>query len=395
VESDTRPQLTRGLRIGIDALAWNRRSGYGRHCRELVSALLRLPTRHSFTLMMEHDAPAPGGVDVLRFQAARAATRSMTRRFTDLIQLAKTIMRAPVDVWFFPSPQTFAPVLSRARVLVAIHDTLPWQFPHLIFAGRAQQLAWRLKVAIAMRQSTYVITVSDHAREKLSKYFRMPDSKLRVIGEAPAEVFKPSLDVPTVALFSERIGIPRNARVIAYHGALAPHKDLPTLVTAFARLNKLLEFSDVYLVLTGTSDWVNLRGEAYSLTDACKTLDRVKLPGSLDDTDLALLLNRATIAVLPSLDEGFGLTGLEAVACGTPLIATRSSALPDVLGSAAVYFTPGAEQELYACLVDLLRDSERRKAMREAGLAKVSSMSWETPARQLLSVFDEVSRRQA
>lgn len=378
------------IRIGIDALAWNRRTGYGRYCRELVSALLLIPTRYSFTLLMDSDACAPAGADVMRFASARSAGGPAARPLSELLRLAWTISRTPVDAWFFPSPLTFVPVVSRSRPLVVIHDTIPWRYPRFTSASRAQQLAWRLKLRLAIRQTARVITVSNHARESLARYLGMANSAIRVIGEAPAAVFKPNLDPKAIVMLSQRIGLPPEARAIVYHGAFAPHKDLRTLVAAFTRLCPKPEFRDVHLVLAGSGDGANCRTEFRSLEAMCQGLERVRFPGSLDDGDLALLLNRATLAVLPSLDEGFGLTGLEAVACGAPLIATRSSALPEVLGDGGFYFEPGDENELYAHLAGLLAGADLRRTLRERGLERIATLSWAGAARRLMSVFDEV-----
>jgi glycosyltransferase involved in cell wall biosynthesis len=378
------------IRIGIDALAWNQKSGYGRYCRELVSALLALPKRHCFTLLMESETCAPPGAQVVRLASRRNVDGGAMRPLVELLRLAWTITRTPVDAWFFPSPLTFVPILSRTRMLIAIHDTIPWRYPRYIFSSRAQQVAWRLKLALAVRQTASVITVSNHARESLAGYFEMPVSTIRVVGEAPAAVFKPNLDPTKIAALCERVGLPPKARIIVYHGAFAPHKNLRTLVGAFARLCRKAEFSDVHLVLAGSYEGVNDRREKRSLETMCPVVDRVIFPGSLDDADLALLLNRATLAVLPSLDEGFGLTGLEAAACGAPLVATQSSALPEVLGNGALYFTPGDREELYSHLVDVLTDADQRRELREQGLKRIATLSWATEAEKLLSVFEEL-----
>jgi glycosyltransferase involved in cell wall biosynthesis len=375
------------IRIGIDALAWNRRNGYGRYCRELVSALLLLPTRYSFTLLMEPGTGAPPGADIVR-SSSYGNGNGDARSLQELIRLVRTIARTPVDAWFFPSPLTFVPVLSRARMLIAIHDTIPWRYPHLIFSNRVQQLAWRLKLGLAIRQTTRVITVSNHARESIAHYFAMPTSSIRVVGEAPAAVFRAGLAATAIEMLSERIGLPTQARTIVYHGAPAPHKDLPTLIGAYERLCREPQFSDVYLVLAGSD--VGQNSSLDSLRARCEGLQRVKFLGLMDDDDLALLLNRATIAVLPSLDEGFGLTGLEAVACGAPLIATQSSALPEVLGDGAAYFTPGDCDGLYSRIVSLMIDENQRSGLRERGLAKIATLSWVDAAERLMSVFEEV-----
>lgn len=374
--------------IGINALEWNMKNGYGRYCRELVSALLLIPTRYSFTLLMDPDTSAPAGVAVVRFN--RRQGNASTRTLAELLKLTWTLSRIPVNAWFFPSPLTFVPVVSRARSIMTIHDTIPWLYPHLIFSNRAQQLAWRMKLMLAIRQSARVITVSNHARESLVSYFGMAASSISVINEAPAAAFKPNLDRGTVSALGQQLGLPPDARAIVYHGAFTPHKDLRTLIGAYAKLYNAPEFDDVHLVLAGSVGGSQGDVELRSLKAMCKNLVRVRFAGSLGDADLASLLNRATLAVLPSLEEGFGLTGLEAAACGATLIATRTSALPEVLGDGAIYFEPGDENELYAHLCHLLRDSSLRRKLREKGLASVSALSWDDAAKGLIAVFDQV-----
>jgi glycosyltransferase involved in cell wall biosynthesis len=337
--------------------------------------------------LMEPQICAPSGAEVVRLSPFGDG-EGPARPLMGLMRLAWTIARMPVDAWYFPSPLTFVPILSRARMLITVHDTLPWRYPHFIFGNRIQELGWRLKLALAIRQTARLVTVSNHARESLAGYFGIPASAIRVVSEAPAAVFKPDLDPMAIAQLSERIGLPAQARAIVYHGALAPHKDLRTLVGAFARLSREPRFSDVYLVLTGSE--LGHHSQVDSLKAMCPDLDRVKLPGSLNDGDLALLLNRAMLAVLPSLDEGFGLTGLEAVACGAPLVATRSSALPEVLGDGALYFTPGDRDGLYSHMVALTTDVEKRRMLRERGLERIATLSWASAAEKLMSIFEEV-----
>lgn len=378
-------------RIGIDALAWNDNTGYGRFCREIVSALLRIPTPYSFTLLMDADAIAPAAAEVIRVTPRRDGGPSM-RTLPRQLGVAWAIARARADLWFFPSPLHFVPVIGRAPVVVAIHDTIPWRYPHLIFSSYAQSLAWRIKLQLAVRQASHLIAVSAHARESVAQYFRLDKSEISVVGEAPAAIFRPLADCAALAAVSERLGVPQAARMIIYHGALAPHKNLRALARVFARLCREPAFDDVHLVLVGSCEGSN-RDEFRALQTICQGLDRVKFAGTLNDRDLVLALNRATLAVLPSFDEGFGLTGLEAVACGTPLIATHSSALPEVLGDAAVYFEPQDENILYEHLTGLLADVGRRRGMRERGLERSAALSWEREAMRLVRVFDALLAR--
>jgi glycosyltransferase involved in cell wall biosynthesis len=204
------------LRIGIDALAWNDKTGYGRFCREIVSALLRIPTRYRLTLLMNANASAPPGADIVRVSPA-------------LPRLAWAIARVRADLWFFPSPLHFVPVIARAPVVVAIHDTIPWRYPELIFPSYRQRIAWRIKLRLAVQQASHVITVSDHARASVAGHFGLAESAISVVGEAPGAVFRPLTDGAALAAISERLGVPPQARMVLYHGALAPHKNLRAL----------------------------------------------------------------------------------------------------------------------------------------------------------------------
>lgn len=379
------------IRIGIDALAWNDNTGYGRFCREIVSALLRIPIRYSFTLLLEPDTNPPAGVEVVRCPRGRHAGSAM-RTVPQLLGQAWTIARIPTDLWFFPSPLHFVPVLARVPVLVAVHDTMPFSYPRLIFPSLARRLAWRMKLRLAVQQASHLITVSHHARTSIARHFHLAESSISIVGEAPAAIFRPREDSAALAAISERLGIPAGARMVIYHGALAPHKNLRMLARVFAKLCLEPTFTDVYLVLAGSQDGSS-REEFHALQSICLGLDRVKFAGVLDDYDLTLALNRATLAVLPSLEEGFGLTGLEAAACGTPLIATRSSALPQVLCDAAVYFEPRDENALYEQLAGLLADVDRRNTLRERGIERAAALSWESSAMRLMEIFEAVLAR--
>lgn len=375
------------IRIGIDALAWGQQTGYGRFCREMTSALLRISTRCSFSLLMDPEVEPPPGAAVIPFGSRHDGLQSHT--VPRAIALARTIARVPPDLWFFPSPLHFVPVITRSPIVVAIHDTIPWSYPELIFPSYLQRVAWRIKLRLAVLQASHVVTVSDYARKSVARHFRLPAKSISVVGEAAAPIFKQVADDAALAAVSERLGIPPQARMIIYHGALAPHKNLPTLVKAFGRLCQDPAFSDVHLVMVGSpgkSDEPSFRG----LQGLCRGIQQVKLPGALDDRSLVLALNRATIAVLPSLEEGFGLTGLEAVACGTPLVATRLSALPEVLGDAAVYFEPLDEETLFSHMAGLLADPKRRFEVSELGLARAASLTWDKQARRLIDVFESV-----
>ena len=391
VPSTGQPKPEKPGRIGIVALEWNHNTGYGRFCRELVSALLRTPTGRRFTILTTPDAALPAGAEAVRLPMESG---SSMRTVASLARLAWTIRQIHADLWFFPSPLHFVPVLGRAEVVLTIHDIIPWRYPGLIFHSQAQWLAWAAKLHLAMRQAARLVTVSDNARKSIAQHFQRKEDAIAVVKEAPAAIFQPIADRAGGQRIRASLGLPERAKIVIYHGALAPHKNLPSLVRAFSRISREPGMEDIHLVLIGSPSGSS-QPEFQALRELCRQESRIKFPGALDDQDLVLALNSATIAVLPSLEEGFGLTGLEAAACGIPVIATRRSALPEVLSDAAAYFEPGNEPELYSLLKDLLLDDDRRLQMRQKGLERVAALGWDREAAHLSEIFDAVLARHA
>jgi glycosyltransferase involved in cell wall biosynthesis len=290
---------------------------------------------------------------------------------------------------FFPSVYTFVPVLRPMKVVVGVHDVIPERFPDYVFRGRRARLFWRLKSGLALRQATRVLTVSEHARQGIQACLHVAAERIGVTSEAPAPAFRPAADDAVSAVF-QQLGLTPGQRVIVYFGGITPHKNIHMLVSVFADLIQDGRFADVRLVIAG--DYT--RDVFYSAYPAVRAhveaacLEAVTFTGYIDDETAASLLTGAQVCVLPSLDEGFGLPGIEAAACGTPVIATRSSALPEVLGDAALYIDPTNPVELNAALERVLLDGALRQSMGARGLERAQRLSWQSAAERALHVFE-------
>jgi glycosyltransferase involved in cell wall biosynthesis len=173
-------------------------------------------------------------------------------------------------------------------------------------------------------------------------------------------------------------------------GGFGPHKNLPALLDSFARL----AVPDLQLVLVG-----EYRNEVFHTTYAqlreqierLGIQDRVVFTGYLSDDDVAVLLNLATVLVLPSLMEGYGLPAVEAAACGCPVIATRESPLPGLLGEGALYIEPTA-QGIYTALEQVVQSEHLRLRMSQAGRDAAGKLTWEFAARQMADVLKSVGK---
>jgi len=406
------PERERGLHIGVDGNCWANRRGYGRYTRELLHTLLAVDGRNRYSFFLDaataaqcDDLPAAAQQVVARTRqsAVEAASATGSRSLRDLWAMRRAVAQqaAGLDLFYFPSVYTYFPVPPRVPVLVTIHDTIPERFPHLTFSSPRTRLMWTLKTRYAVRQATArdragaIATVSETAKRAIIAHFRVAADRVVVIPDAAGRAFRL---LPTGAAAREalqRYGITGDARFILYVGGLSPHKNLPTLLEAFAALVAGGAWPNVQLVLVGdyTGDSFLSGYDALRRAAAAPALQgRVRFTGFGPDEDLVHIYNAAVALVLPSFDEGFGLPAVEAMACGTPVIASCAGALPEVVGEAGLSFDPHSPRELRACLEEVLRNDSTRLALRERGLRRASEFSWEKSATIALSVFDALKR---
>ncbi len=384
------------MKIGIDGSCLSNRRGFGRFTRLLVGALARQVTEHRFTVFV--DRPSSPLVDIPQaFERAtvdvgeapsQAASAGGRRRWRDMLAMGRAVSRSGVDLIYFPATYSFFPVWNVKKVVVTMHDTLPLTHPELVFPGLSGRIAWRLKEGAAARIADRIVTVSESSRQALQVWSGWPDQRIRVITEGPDPIFRPRADDPEADLVLERYGLAPAQRFLLYVGGLSPHKNLPRLVEAFARGAP----AETRLVLVGDmSDVFHTHVPEIRQAIARHDLgERVVLTGYVPDEDLVFLYSRAAALVQPSLLEGFGLPAVEAMACGTPVIASRAGSLPEVIGNAGLYFDPTNVGSISEAIRSFLSDPALGSALAALALQQSARFTWEASARALLACFDEL-----
>ncbi|MEA2626508.1 MAG: hypothetical protein QOD06_2553 [Candidatus Binatota bacterium] len=383
------------MRILVDATCWPNRRGFGRHARSLVTALVEVDRENRYTLVMDGDGsgPLPPGVEVRRVRTTVpttvAASANGRRTFGDLYAMSRALSDPAFDVVLFPAVYSYVPVLSRARKVVIVHDTIAHDYPEMALSGRASRLFWSAKTAVALRQAHAVVAVSEYARRSVVDRLRVSSRRTFVVGEAADSVFRVIDDPrPTPQLHDQGV----TGDLVVHVGGFSPHKNVDLLVDVFAAIAG--RYPDARLVLVGEGerevfrscyDAVRRRAEGSGLAG------RVVFTGFLPDEDLVVLLNLATVLVMPSMMEGFGLPAVEAAACGCPVIATDASPLPELLGDAGLYVRPGDRADLESALTRVLESAGLRERMSAAGIEAARRLTWEDAARRMAEILRQVA----
>jgi glycosyltransferase involved in cell wall biosynthesis len=329
---------------------------------------------------------------------ALAAAADGHRSIPDMWRMGSALSDSRYDILLFPTLYSFVPVFSRAKKLVVIHDVIPEKFPQLTFPRMIPRLLWRLKSALGRRQADIIITVSEYSRRWLIDYFGISENNTYVVGEASDEIFR-TLDnpcvTPQVTPRLHALGIGNERRTIVYVGGFGPHKNLENLVAVFAGLASKPKFHDLRLILVGEYEHEVFHSTVHPLRDKIAALgisNRIIFTGYLPDEELVVLLNLATVLALPSWMEGFGLPAIEAAACGCPVVATKESPLPELLGEGGLYVDPASPDELEHALQLVLTSPDLRKQMRAAGLAAASALTWDAAANQMKDLINRIAR---
>lgn len=390
------------MRIGVDATCWQNSRGYGRHARALLGALIRLDEANDYTLFIDstertETLPPHATVRLVRASvpAAVAASAAGRRNARDMWRMSRALSASELDLLLFPTVYSYVPVLSRARKVVMIHDVIAQTYPRLTLPNRAAELLWKAKVTLGRWQADAIVTVSEYARRGIAEQYKIPPERIFVVGEASDPIFRP-LDRPLPTPRLAELGTGAEGRAVVYVGGFGPHKNLDTLVAVFGELAARREFADVRLVMVGENQDETFHSSFGALRGQVERLglgSRVFFTGYLPDEDLVVLLNLATVLVLPSWMEGFGLPAIEAGACGCPVIATTASPIPELLGGGGLYVDPARGTDLTLALIRVLESEPLRREMREAGLAAARRLSWDAAARQMVRVLQEVAGR--
>jgi glycosyltransferase involved in cell wall biosynthesis len=342
-------------------------AGVGRYARDLLEALERRDDVAVERVVASRRRPS-GVVGRIALGLARELVyypRALGRR----------ARRLGANLVHCPAPA--GPRVKRLPVVLTIHDVLAWRSPDLF--TRANALQHRFVVRPALERAARIVTGSDFTRRELMELFDLADERIAVTPWGLHDRFRPT--EPDPEWLEHRFGVAQP--YVLTVATLEPRKNLGALLRAFERLRA--NFPTHTLVVAGGVGW-KVGGLLAELDQAS---ERLVHTGYVTDAELVRLYGGAACFVYPSLYEGFGFPPLEAMACGTPVVTSDGTSLPEVVGDAALLVEPTDIDALATAIEDVLSSPQRAEDLRQRGLARARHFTWDACAAATVEVYRE------
>lgn len=298
-----------------------------------------------------------------------------------------------VDLVHFPYFEPFflaLPIYKKFKTVVTVHDLTPIVFPNLFPRGLKGELKWQMQ-KYALKQTNAIITDSKNSKDDILKYVGIKENKAHVVYLAAGEDFKVLKDGKWKEELRKKYKLPE--KFVLYVGDVTPNKNLPRFITA-------IQAANVPLVLVGkafvsdfdkTNPWNKDLARIHEQIEEIKSKSKelITVLGFVSQEDLLSLYNIATISILPSFYEGFGLPVLEAQACGTPVITTKEGSLVEVGGSSVYYVDAYNYVKMAKGIKDVFENEKIQENLRELGFKNVQRFSWRKTAGETLKVYEK------
>ena len=372
-------EKTKRIRIGIDGHMIGDHSGGNETYYRNILQHMNFPSDWEVYLFLKPEAdssPYENRFHIRRFTSSNAIKRNF-------VELPKIIKHLELDLLH---TQYFIPFFSPCPVVCTIHDICFEHFKDIF--TRSEYVRQKLLIPYAAKKSKAVFTVSEFSKQDIVEKYGVNPEQITVTYNAVDEKFR-RLDTTELdeTQLRERFGIGDNPFILTV-GNLQPRKNLPRLIGAFKKLQESTSVSqcradlqDYKLVIVGKKAW--MYDSILKLSDD----KNIILTDYISETDLIRLYNVAELFVYPSFFEGFGLPPLEAMACGTPVIVSNVSALPEVVGDAGMYFDPLNMDSIADTMGRMIMDKDMQDKLIKKGFQRVKEFSWEKSAKQIVEKY--------
>ncbi|MEM9546805.1 MAG: glycosyltransferase family 1 protein [Bacteroidota bacterium] len=347
------------------------------YTKELLKALSKVDKKNEYFVIRSERKNEFEGIEEIVVPYLSFPGYRFWRLF---FQLPKILVKKGVDI--VVEPAHFGPfnLPKRIKRITVIHDMTVFLYPELhVFLS--QYLQRKLLPGI-LKRSNHIITNSTHTTDDVVNYFPFVKNKISSTLLGKDKSFKPRSDKKVLEKYT--VGQP----YILFVGTLEPRKNIPVLIAAFNEFKQQTGMAH-QLVLVGKKGWKSK--DIFQAINGSPFKTEIVWLGYVDKEELPIFYSMAEVFVYPSVYEGFGLPILEAMACGTPVITSNSSSLPEVGGSAVMYANPKSAGEIAQRIISLCSNSVLREKFSQLGLSQSAQFSWEKTAWTTIQLFEHLN----
>ncbi len=377
-----RATICRTMRIGIDARMYSSEfTGIGRYVYELIENIQAVDDKNEYVIFMNPEEFAK--FEPKSKRVSKVMVRAHHYSFGEQVSFLRILKKAKLDLMHFTHFNV--PIFYRRPSVVTIHDLTLSFYPGKKMNSAIHRFAYNLVLKNAVRHAKKVIAVSENTKVDLIELLHVSPGKIEVVYEGVSDKFTPKKDVEFNAEVLKKYGIGK--AFLLYTGVWRGHKNLVNLIKSFAILTGGDSAVDAQLVITGNED--PYYPEVKRTVKELGVEHAVIFPGMVSEPELISLYQSAKLYVFPSLYEGFGLPPLEAMRCGTPVVASKTACIPEVCGEDnALYFDPYDPTEMADVIQRVWVDESLQKDLHEHGLKHSLKFSWEKMASKTLEIYE-------
>lgn len=360
-----------------------RRAGVSHYVEQLLYHLAQVDQSNTYTIYTTRGIDADALKLPPRFRVRSSHFPTINPRVRiPWEQVVAPFLVAMQQASLFHGVLNVAPLACPVPTVITIHDLAFIRFPETFRSYNRTYLDFATR--LSAKRASRILAVSEHTRQEVIGLLGVPADRVIVTHDAARDHFVPPAP-SQLEEFRMRKGLP--AKFILYVGTLEPRKNLVTLLEAY---HKVRQVEDVPLIIGGGKGW--LYKPFFKRLEELQLKEHIHFAGYIEEEELPLWYAAARAFVFPSIYEGFGMPPLEAMSCGTPVITSQASSLPEVVGDAGLTVHPTDVDGLAQAIVDVVRDDDLHATLRKKGLQQAQRFSWRTMAEQTLQAYNDVAR---
>ena len=371
------------MRIAIDARMYGNSqcSGIGFYIQQLTDHIFEIDKENEYVLFMRE--PEFSKFNPPNDRIKKVPVKPRWYSYGEQFSLPITFSKEKFDLIHYPHFNS--PILYGKKSVCTIHDVTPLSFPGHKMKSKFRRLAYRLVFWSTLRKSKQIIAVSEATKQGILDNFNINTDKIKVSHEGVADHFRKTENYGIIEQVKSKFNITKP--YVFFVGVWRNHKNVEGLVRAFNLLKEKHKIPH-QLVLGGREDlhYTKVRDEI----NKSPYKQDIITTGFIKDEELPLLYQGAEAHIIPAFIEGFGLIAIEAQTCGTPVVSSNTSCLPEIIQDSGLFFDPKNENEMADQIYKVLNNKKLQEELIQKGFENVKRFSWERTAQETVKIYESI-----